>query len=73
MANARRSVRRVGYVALLVVIAVVMPAIRSAISSPYQELAIDVAFVILAGMIVVGLVTQAKPMARTLRGWRDQL
>jgi hypothetical protein len=43
------------------------------IPAAYQELATVVAGIILAGFMVAILVKEAKPMARTLRSWRDQL
>jgi hypothetical protein len=73
MSNLPRGVRRVGYVVLWLATAVLASATRSAIPAGYQELAPLVAGLIFAGFTVAILVKQAKPMARTLRSWRDQL
>jgi hypothetical protein len=65
--------RRLGYVALWLATAAGAWLIRSAIPPTYQALATVVASVLLAGLMLAILVKQAKPMARTLRSWRDQL
>ena len=73
MDNVRRWVRPVGYVALWLATAVLASALRSSIPPADQGFATAVAVVILAVFLVAIVVKQAKPMAQTLRGWRDQL